>query len=60
MTAHLALIRRHPIKSVGGEGLEQVTLQAGRRLPGDREWAVLTEAGERHAVAQQTDGHPDR
>ena len=60
MTAHLALIRRHPIKSIGGEGLEQVTLQAGHRLPGDREWAVLTEAGERHALAHQTDGQPDR
>ncbi|MFN4061361.1 MAG: MOSC domain-containing protein [Paracoccus hibiscisoli] len=60
MTAHLALIRRHPIKSVGGEGLEQVTLQAGQRLPGDREWAILTEAGERHALTSQTEGQPDR
>ena len=60
MTAHLALIRRHPIKSVGGEGLEQVTLQPGSRLPGDREWAILTEAGERHALASQTQGQPDR
>ncbi|TJZ90022.1 MOSC domain-containing protein [Paracoccus gahaiensis] len=60
MTAHLALIRRHPIKSVGGEGLDEVTLQAARRLPGDREWAVLTEAGERHALSHQTDGQPDR
>lgn len=60
MTAHLALIRRHPIKSVGGEGLDGVTLQAGYRLPGDREWAVLTQAGERHALASQTDGQPDR
>lgn len=60
MTPHLALIRRHPIKSVGGEGLDEVTLQAACRLPGDREWAVLTEAGERHALAHQTDGQPDR
>ena len=60
MTAHLALIRRHPIKSVGGEGLDAVTLEPGRRLPGDREWAILTEAGERHALASQTDGEPDR
>lgn len=49
MTAHLALIRRHPIKSVGGEGLERVRLAPARRMPGDREWAVLNEAGERHA-----------
>lgn len=60
MTAHLALIRRHPIKSIGGEGLEQVTLEAARRMPGDREWAVLTEGGERHAMASQTEGQPDR
>ncbi|MFN3526304.1 MAG: MOSC domain-containing protein [Paracoccus sp. (in: a-proteobacteria)] len=60
MTARLALIRRHPIKSIGGEGLDRVTLTAARRLPGDREWAVLTEAGERHALTSQTDGQPDR
>ncbi|CAM3368486.1 MOSC domain-containing protein [Paracoccus nototheniae] len=60
MTARLALIRRHPIKSVGGEGLEQVTLQAARRLPGDREWAVLTGSGQHHALASETDGQPDR
>lgn len=41
MSAHLAHIRRHPIKSVGGEGLECVTLTPAQRLPGDREWAVL-------------------
>lgn len=60
MIARLAHIRRHPIKSVGGEGLAQVTLTAARRLPGDRDWAVLTEAGERNAQASQTDGQPDR
>lgn len=60
MTAHLALIRRHPIKSIGGEGLDAITLQAARRLPGDREWAVLTETGERLAIASQTNGQPDR
>ncbi len=60
MTARLAHIRRHPIKSIGGEGLTQITLSAGRRLPGDREWAVLTQAGERNAQASQTDGQPDR
>lgn len=60
MTARLAHIRRHPIKSIGGEGLDSVALQAARRLPGDREWAVLTEAGERNAQASETDGQPDR
>ena len=56
MTPILAHIRRHPVKSVGGEGLERVTLAPARRLPGDRAWAVLTEAGERHAGA----GEPER
>ena len=60
MTARLAHIRRHPIKSIGGEGLDSVTLAPARRLPGDREWAVLTEAGERNAQASQTAGQPDR
>lgn len=60
MTVRLAQIRRHPIKSVGGEGLDAVTLAPARRLPGDREWAVLTEAGERHAIASQSAGQPDR
>ena len=60
MSIRLALIRRHPIKSVGGEGLERVTLAPARRLPGDREWAILTEAGERLALSSQTDGVPDR
>lgn len=60
MIAHLAHIRRHPIKSIGGEGLGRIALAAARRLPGDREWAVLTEAGERNAQASQTAGEPDR
>ena len=53
MTATLAHIRRHPIKSVGGEELASIALSPGRRLPGDREWAVLTESGERHATGPQ-------
>lgn len=60
MTARLAHIRRHPIKSIGGEGLDGIRLQAARRLPGDREWAVLTEAGERNARGSETNGEPDR
>lgn len=60
MIATLAQIRRHPIKSVGGETLDGVSLSPARRLPGDREWAILTEAGERNAKASETDGEPDR
>lgn len=56
MTARIARIRRHPIKSVGGEDLGRIRLVAARALPGDREWAILTEAGERHAP----DGAPQR
>lgn len=59
MNASLACIRRHPVKSAGGEGLDRVTLTAGCRLPGDREWAVLTEAGERHAQDGGGDGNGD-
>lgn len=50
--ARLAHIRRHPVKSVGGEDLPRASLTAGRRLPGDREWAVLTDRGERMAEAR--------
>ncbi|QFQ86823.1 MOSC domain-containing protein [Paracoccus kondratievae] len=49
MTARIARIRRHPIKSIGGEDLGRVRLDAARRLPGDRIWALLNEGGERHA-----------
>lgn len=49
MTARVARIRRHPIKAIGGEDLGRVRLDAARRLPGDRVWALLTEGGERHA-----------
>ena len=49
MTACVARIRRHPIKAIGGEDLDRVRLDAARRLPGDRLWALLTEGGERHA-----------
>ncbi|MBK4214933.1 MOSC domain-containing protein [Paracoccus caeni] len=60
MTARLAHIRRHPIKSIGGEGLDSVALSPARRMPGDREWAVVTEAGERNAKASESGGEPDR
>ncbi len=60
MTATLARIHRHPIKAIGYESLPGITLHAAQRIPGDREWAVLTEAGERLALASQTEGQPDR
>lgn len=40
MTWTLAEIYRHPVKSLGEEALEQVTLEPGRPLPWDRAWAV--------------------
>jgi uncharacterized protein YcbX len=36
----LAAIWRHPVKSLGWEGLAQVALSPGACLPGDRAWAV--------------------
>ena len=36
MTARLAHIFRHPVKSVGGEALDEVRLTEGQPLPGDR------------------------
>ncbi|NDU99750.1 MOSC domain-containing protein [Pseudoroseicyclus tamaricis] len=44
MSAHLAGIVRHPIKSIGYEALPRVTLTAGQALPYDRHWAVAHEA----------------
>lgn len=49
MTARIARIRRHPIKSISGEDICRTILSDGQRIAGDREWALLTEAGERHA-----------
>lgn len=49
MSGKLSLIRRHPIKSIGGERIEEVSLLPSRPLPGDRLWALLHEGGERHA-----------
>lgn len=60
MSAQLAHILRYPIKAISAEELPQVALSPACRLPGDREWAVLTEAGERHALASETNGAPDR
>lgn len=55
MTATLAQIRRYPIKSIGGEAVDEVSVRPSARLPGDRIWALLTESGERHVGAE-----PDR
>lgn len=44
MTARLAHLCRHPIKSAGYEEIESATLTEGRAFPFDREWAVAHEA----------------
>lgn len=44
MTARLAHIVRHPIKSIGYETLHHASLSKGRVLPFDRTWAVSHEA----------------
>ena len=43
MTATLAQIWRHPIKAIGREALDEVTLTKGHWLPFDRLWAVAHE-----------------
>ncbi len=53
MTATLARIFRHPVKSIGAEDLGGAVLEAGRALPFDREWAVLND---RAKVARLPDG----
>lgn len=53
MSATLARIFRHPIKSVGAEDLGGTVLEAGRSLPLDREWAVLND---RAKVTRRPDG----
>ncbi len=40
--AGIAQIWRHPVKGVGAETLDAVTLDAGRPMPGDRAFAILT------------------
>ncbi|HQY44421.1 MAG TPA: MOSC domain-containing protein [Paracoccaceae bacterium] len=44
MTAILASIQRHPLKSHGREELAEVRLTAGEGLPWDRRWAVAHDA----------------
>ncbi|MEM8790637.1 MAG: MOSC domain-containing protein [Pseudomonadota bacterium] len=40
MTASVAFLCRHPVKSLGEERLETVTIEAGQHMPWDRVWAV--------------------
>lgn len=44
MTGSVTNIWRHPIKGIGVEAIDHVTLQAGRTMPWDRIWAVMHEA----------------
>jgi uncharacterized protein YcbX len=53
VTAHLAQIWRHPIKSHGREALERVRLIAGKTMPGDRVWAVAHAASSADGTAWQ-------
>lgn len=46
MSAAVAHIIRHPIKSHGREALESVELKAGATMPWDRAWAVAHERSE--------------
>ena len=48
MSARLAHIRCHPIKSLGADDQQDARLTAGERLPGDRVYAVLHETALRH------------
>jgi len=43
MSAHVAEIWRHPIKSHGREELARILLSEGRTIPWDRRWAVAHE-----------------
>ena len=44
MSAYLAEIWRHPIKSCGRETLTRVLLTENRTLPWDRRWAIAHES----------------
>jgi len=43
MTAHVAQIGRHPVKSLGAERIVRAELTPGRTLPWDRVWALAHE-----------------
>ena len=44
MTATVASLWRHPIKAIGRESVDRVSVTAGQTMPGDRLWAVAHEA----------------
>lgn len=44
MSATVACIYRHPVKSLGEEKLDRVTLISGRHMPWDRVWALTHKA----------------
>ena len=44
MTARLAHIWRHPVKSLGRHAVERVKLEPGKPMPCDRCWAIAHEA----------------
>ncbi|APX23243.1 MAG: molybdenum cofactor biosysynthesis protein [Rhodobacteraceae bacterium] len=46
MTVRLAQIRRHPIKGIGSEPLDEVILDQDAPMPGDRAWALQHENAE--------------
>ncbi|SIS82746.1 hypothetical protein SAMN05421759_104109 [Roseivivax lentus] len=46
MTGRVTSLWRHPIKSLGREALEAVSLAAGEIIPGDRRWAVAHDAAQ--------------
>lgn len=48
---NLAEIWRHPLKGIGAEQVERVTLTAGQALPHDRVWAVAHGASDYDAAA---------
>lgn len=54
MTAVLRHIFRYPIKSVGGEELDSVILDAGQVLPGDRHYGVMHADALRHLTESGT------
>ena len=45
MTATLALIYRYPVKGMTAEPLARVRLEPGRRVPGDRRFAIAHGGG---------------
>ncbi|WP_424831534.1 MOSC domain-containing protein [Ruegeria sp.] len=44
MSGTVSALWRHPIKSHGREALDQVTVNPGQTMPGDRVWAIAHEA----------------